>query len=386
MKRPEMGVHGEEVVTAVKRMVEAWRTGYASTHETEKTRIEQRLEALQREMLASMERLVVLLRTQSSERSVLRVLDGQRYRDEATAELVPGVRARFRLTDDDPEQPRRVRTLIGKGHRIQVGTRRSRLRRAEEPNFVPLDDLLALELAVTPERARLLLAKKTAGKDLLRLELSARGQGADGMAVRSGGTAVALPPADRQVLAALWRAVQQEAARVVAKPATLAGLLLDDVEVDDAATMLECLERFVRAYRPVVKRIAARSPNRDELAIKIERDGKREEAWIRRDELAQHYHAMPLEPRRRLTIPELDSGFEVSSAGVSASSFPAIARPDAGDRSARIDLGPAVEAGVPIEDLTEDISLHDILVEGEAGDEAEGCEVPPRVRSKTSSS
>ena len=105
-------------------------------------------------MLSAMERFVVLLSRDASERKLERVFEGSRYRDEVTAELVPGVLVRLQLSDDDREQPRRIRTLIGKGHRIQVGTRRSRLRRAEEPNFVSLDDLLALELAVTPERAR----------------------------------------------------------------------------------------------------------------------------------------------------------------------------------------------------------------------------------------
>ncbi len=365
MKRPEMTVHGEEVVHAVEKMVEEWRAGYASMHGAEKARIEQRLATLREQMHASIERFVILLRTQASERSLHRVLDGVRYRDEAVAEIVPGVRVRLRLEDDDPEQPRRVRTLVGKGHRIQVGTRRSRLRRAEEPNFVGLDDLVAIELAVTPDHAQLVLAKKAGSKDVLRLELSARGDGADGVAVRSGGTAVALPPSDRPVLAVLWRALQAEAERVVAKPAKLEGLLLDEVEVEDAASMLECLERFVQVYRPVVQRVAARSPNGDELTIKIERDGKREEAWIRRDELAQHYHAMPHEQRRRLTIPELDPGLEVSQADVNTASFPAVER-------LRTDAGgiDADAAAAPAEDVVEDVSLQDIVVvdEGPAED------------------
>ena len=380
MKRPEMTVHGEEVVNAVERMVEEWRANYVAMHEAEKARIDRRLAKLHEEMLAAMERFVVLLRAQASERSLHRVLDGVRYRDDAIAEVVPGVRVRLRLTDDDLEQPRRVRTLVGKGHRLQVGTRRSRLRRAEEPNFVALDDLLALDVAITPDQAKLLLAKKPGSKDVLRIELSARGDGADGVAVRSGGTAVALPPADRPVLAALWRALQAEAERVVGKPATLAGLLLDDVEVEDAAAMLECLERFVEVYRPVVKKIAARSPNRDELTIKIERDGKREEAWIRRDELAQHYHAMPHEQRRRLTIAELDPGLEVSQAEMNTASFPAIARPHDGEHSARIRLD-VDEQGAPIEDLTEDVSMQDIVVVDDAP-EGDGCEDPARVRSR----
>jgi hypothetical protein len=343
MKRAEMAGHGEEVVSAVKRMVAEWRTHYVSMHEAEKSRIEQRLEQLQRDMIGAMERFVVLLRAQASERLVERIFEGTRYRDEVRAELVPGVRVRLQLTDDELEQPRRLRTLIGKGHRIQVGTRRSRLRRAEEPNIVSLDDMLALEIVVTPDRARIVLSKKTKGEDRLRIELAARGNGADGVAVRSGGTAVALPPADRPAIDALWHALQAEAVRVVTKPATLAGLLLDDVEVEDAPTMLECLERFVEVYRPVVERIATRSPNRDELTIKIERDGKREEAWIRRDELAQHYHAMPHEQRRRLTIPELDPGLEVSMPVVNTGAFPSV--------------------GAPADDVVEDLSVQDIVVD-----------------------
>jgi hypothetical protein len=270
---------------------------------------------------------------------------------------------------------------VGKGARIEVGTKKSMLRRTEEPNIIPIDDLVILEAQVTQEHARLVLAKKPAARERIVLELSAVGDGADGVAAVSGGERAVLPASDRPLTNLLWRAIQAEAYRVIACPATLQGLRLDDTPVDDAPGMLECVARLVQYYRPIVRKIAERSPNPDELAIKIERDGKREEAWIRRDELAQHYLAMPRAQRRRLTIPELDPG-PVRRQRSRPAGAPAASQPDGGAQSQRIEIEPE-EDGVPILDLTEDISLRDIVIDGGDADE-DGCVSPTRVRSRPS--
>jgi hypothetical protein len=381
--RPELRAHAEEVIAAVGRMVQGWQQQYERTRDATHAQIVGRTNALRRSMHDAIERFLVPRRGDSPLQRFHRFFDGQRYVDTATVEPLPGVRMTLSLADTEPEVPRKLRSLLGKGQRIQVGTRRSRLRRSEEPMHLSLDDQLLLDAERGPGRMRVLLAKKPGTTEVVRVEIRRGDAGLAGTVVRGEGEAFASPIDDRPVLEALWRALDEERGRVIGCPATLVEVTLDGRRVEDASAMLSVVERLVDCHRPTVTVLARHSPNPAELTIKVVKpDGKREEAWVRREDLAQHLWSLPPSLRSRLSIAELSVDDE-HLAEAKTGAYVAVGVME-DDESVPIDVeviapGPP---GSPLVDLTEDISLVDVVVEGSGSAEASGCIDVARVRSR----
>lgn len=383
--RPEIRTHGEEVIGAVGRMIQGWQQQYERTREATHAQIASRIAVLRRTMHEALERFMVPRRSEAPLQRFHRFFDGQRYVDTATVEPIAGVRVTISLADAEPEVPRRLRSLLGKGVRIQAGTRRSRLRRAEEPVYVPLDDLLLLDAERGPGRMRLLLSKKPGAAELVRVEIKRGDAGLGGEVVRGEGEAFVSPLDDRPVLEAIWRAIDDERGRVLACPATLLELALDGRRVEDAAAMLAVVERLVDCHRPTVTVLARHSANPSELTLKVVKaDGKREEAWVRRDELAQHLVSLPSPLRARLSIAELCVDDE-HLAEAKTGAYVAVGVVE-DDDSVPIDvelLGAHGGApGAPLADLTQDISLGDVVMEVSGTADDSGCIDVARVRSR----
>lgn len=381
--RPEVRVHGEEVVGALTRMIHGWQQQYERTREATHAQIGARTKALHEAMHAALARFLVPRRVDAPLQRFHRFFDGQRYVDTASIEPLAGVRTTVSLCDAEPEVPRRIRSLLGRGHRMQVGTRRSRLRRAEEPVHLGLEDLLLLDVERGPGRMRLLLAKKAGTQEHLRVEIKRGDAGLGGVVTRSDAEPFVSPVEDMPVLEALWKAMDGERDRVLGCPAALVEVTLDGRRVEDAAAMLTVVERLVDCHRPIVTVLARHSPNAAELTIKVVRpDGKREEAWVRRDELAQHLNGLPSPVRARLAIAELCADDEQLAEAKTGAYVAVGVMGD--DESVPIDIevvGSGVP-GAPLADLTQDISLLDVVVDAGGSADDDGCLEVVRVRSR----
>jgi hypothetical protein len=382
--RPELRGHGEEVVAAVTRMIQGWQQQYERTRDNAHAQLGARITGLRRAMHEALERFLVPRRVDAPLQRFHRFHDGQRYLDTATVEPLPGVRVTLSLADDEPEVPRRIRSLLGKGHKLQVGMRRGLLRRAEEPVVLGLDDQLLLDVERGPGRLRLLLAKKPGTSEVVRVEIK-RGDGGLGAEVTRGeGDTFVSPIDDRPVLEALWKALDEERDRVLACPAQLVEISLDGRRVEDATAVLTVAERLVDCHRATVGVLARHSPNPTELSIKIVTgDGKREEAWVRRDELAQHLLGLPGELRARFGIAELYAGHDEHLAEAKTAAYSVVGQlGEIGeDDSLPIDIDSvgAGAPGAPIADLTHDISLVDVLVDDLSAEDS-GCVGATKVR------
>lgn len=306
-KRVEVQQHGEEVAVTVTKMVDGWKTRYTSKLSSEQRAGEGERVRLLQVMLSAVETFLVPMRADAQQWWQRRVLNGDSYDDTIIVEPIPGLRITMTAQDTEPEVPRRLRTLLGKGNKVQIGFKKKTLiRRSEEPAWLSLDDLVLVESETSPTRVRLVLTKKLGGKEApVQLEIVMTDGGPSGSAILADGTAASLPASDRPTMNAVFEAIMGENTRVFGAPARLVGASLDGDEIDDANGMLGVAERMVDTYRPIIAEIADHSPNVDELTIKIERDGKREEAWIRRDELAEHLASLPDVVYERLAIAEL---------------------------------------------------------------------------------
>lgn len=378
-KRPELQQHADQAAEAVAKMIDGWRRSYESNQAAEESRISNRMQDLESSMRDAVSEFLLPMRTKARERVLKRKFDGTRYRDAVLAEFVPGLQVALKLTDTEQEQPRRVRSLVGKGSKLQVGTKKALLRRTEEPAHVSLDDLVLLQARVNPESMALEFAKKPAGPVTLKLRLQAHGTGANGTGELADGTGNPLGKEDRPVVDALWKAIGREVERIVASPAKVGALVLDAIEANSPAALVDIVERIIEQYRPVVAKIAEHSSNPEELTLKVEIDGKREESWVRREDLSAHLIGLPRELAERVAVDELRVDAPASPAGLPE--LGAIAEPDAGFNSSRIELGltsGAVETEV---EMTEDISVGDILSEPLPDIAEESCVEPPKVQS-----
>ncbi len=393
--RGELRHHGAEVVSTVLGMVDGWRSRYLGNLEEARGLIAKRRAALLASMRQAIDTFALPLAQASTEAVINRAFDGTAYRDEMTCTVVPGVRVRLSLADTELEVPRRLRTLLGKGAKMEIGTKLSRIRKIEEPAVFALDDQVIVEAHIESHRAQVHVTKKPGTPGGIKLELAPVADGAAARGTRADGEQAVVPESDAPLVLSLWKALQAEGKRIAASPARVLSLTLDDEEVEGPAALLATVERLVGHYRPTIAAIADRSPNVEELAIKHETaDGKREEVWIKRAELGQRLATLPPEMLLRVGVPELHSGGKVVP---SASPVPSpITEADGGDHSERIDVRPpppppkppvGVGSGVPAKtDETEDISLLDldVLVE-EISNPAtveDGCVEPPRVRSR----
>lgn len=370
--RAEMKEHGREAADAVGRMIDRWLGQYQSARDTQVADFRRQIDALHEQMLGSLDRFALPLRAQASECSVQRALrDGGGYRDTATLQLLPGLRAQLELEDTETEQPRRLRTLLGKGSTLQVGTKKALLRRTEEPAHVSLDDLVVVAAQIGASSVRLELAKKPGGPVTLRVGLGLSGDEVVGRGELPDGGGNQLPESDREVMRRLWDAMQAEATRIVASPARSLEYTLRDEAVESPAGFVNVAEQIVKHYRPTIRTIMEHSPNPEELTVKVEFGERREEKWIRRETLAEHLQAVPAVFASRIAVPEVykPAAKALPKTGPKAGAKPPPPPP--------ADIDPVelkatrAYTAVPVQEMpredTQDISLTDLEVQGDGG-------------------
>ena len=383
--RAEMKEHGREAADALGGMVEGWLTQYKKARDAQVAEFRRSIDGLHQQMVASLDRFALPLRAQSAQRLVRRNLEGGKdggYLDTAKLELLPGLRGELQLEDTQSEQPRKLKSLLGKGSTLQVGTKKSLLRRTEEPAHVNLDDLVISVAQVSPDAMRLELAKKVAGPVTLRLGLGLKEGRVVGRGELGDGTGNQLPDGDQEVMQRLWDAMQAEVARVISSPARSLGYALRDEAVESPAGFVNVAERVLEHYRPLIRTIMEHSPNSEELTIKVEVGDRREEKWITRTALAEHLARVPETFATRLCVPEVFEPSEnvVARARLSQESpEKRLTPPELAASAGEIEVDPledkatraytAIPAELLVPDDTQDISLTDLEVAEETDEE-----------------
>lgn len=386
--RDEMKEHGQQAAEALGRQVEGWLGQYKAARDKQVGELRRKIEGLHQQMLASLDRFALPLRGQPVARLIRRKFDdgASAYHDTAVLDVLPGLRVELQLEDTETEQPRRLKSMLGKGQTLQVGMKKTLLRRTEEPAHVNLDDLVVLAAQVSPEAVRLELGRKAAGPITLRVGLGLSGETVVGRGELPDGTGNQLPPENRETVRKLWEVMQAEASRIIASPARSLSYTLRDEAVETPAGFVNVAERVLAEYRPTICQIMEHSPNNEELTIKVEVGDRREEKWIRRETLAEHLLRVPPKFAERISVPEVVDpklipvkaqpkptskpkapAKPAPEAEAKPASRPPVAEdPDLEDKATR------AYAAIPAELLpenTEDISLTDLEVSGEIIDE-----------------
>jgi hypothetical protein len=207
--------------------------------------------------------------------------------------------------------PRRVGDLV-QGMELLVGSEKSWLRGTVQPKQVSVDDWVLTQFDMTDDAIDLTLKKRLADKEALVFHVRRTEQGFVGR-VEHPGTAAAGGPAqiatpDLVQIERLWGAIRTGSRELSDKKDQLLGVLLDGQPVFEGGLVLAFVVRLVRMFAPTVREIAKRSPNEFELSLKMETDGgRREEIYLRKDELLKDLQPLPSGGREVFAPLGLDS-------------------------------------------------------------------------------
>jgi len=187
--------------------------------------------------------------------------------------------------------PRKVADIV-QGVDLLVGVDKSWLRGTVTPKQINVDEWLITHVDIAPDMFELHLRKKLVEKEELHFKLRRTEAGLVGKVEHPGHpNAEALPSAvgqsDLAMLERVWQALTVAMREVVEHKEQLLAVSLDGNNVFDGGLVVQFVVRLVAMFGPTVREIAKRSPNEFELTLKQETDGgRREELYLRRDQLA----------------------------------------------------------------------------------------------------
>ncbi len=194
--------------------------------------------------------------------------------------------------------PRKVGDFV-QNVEMQIGVKKAFFKGTVSPEAVKLDEWIISRFDAAPESFEVAVRRKLDQKDLFILKLTQTKNGLAGDVERledPNGKALpgALVAADVELLDKLWQAVRAECAGLMEHREKLTRLELDGKDVFGERLALELVRRLVATLAPTVREIAQRSPSEQELSLKKEtEDGRREEIYLRKEELLKKLQPLP---------------------------------------------------------------------------------------------
>ncbi len=120
--------------------------------------------------------------------------------------------------------------------------------------------------------------------------------------------AAALPTEDLDKLSTIWRSIRASFDELLPHKEAVTHLEMDGRDVFKERLSLALIQRFVTTFAPIVTEIAKKSPNGEELSLKIENDdGRREEIYLKKEVLTKSLEPLAASGRQVFAPLGLDS-------------------------------------------------------------------------------
>lgn len=208
----------------------------------------------------------------------------------------------------DPQwsRPRRLGDLLP-GMTMQVGFKKAFLRSSLHPDVVALDELTIAQLELGPDSLELHLRRRPdaprdafvltvdpdeAGKAVVKITRFDERSGASEAPFESSGD-------DAKRVLDLMVALRGECSGLLAHKKRLLGAQLDGHDVFERNLVPVLLQRIADRLAPTASEVSRHSPNREELSLKIEREGgRREEVYLKKAELVALVSPLPPEAQQ----------------------------------------------------------------------------------------
>lgn len=248
--------------------------------------------------------------------SVNMVLHGKEARHEVSAQFdhPDGIYSAFSLVASNLaawNQPRYVRDFCD-DIELMVGVDKSWLRGTVTPKQVVVDDWTVTEYAFSDDVFEVTLRKRMSDPESLSLRVERADTGLVGHVTAHGEAASALDGSltahDLAALERLWSGVTAASQELAEHKGDLLEVSLDGQRVFEHALILPFIARLITMFAPTVHEIALRSPSALELSLKRETEaGRREEIYLRKDDLLGKLQPLTAEGRRIFAPLGLDS-------------------------------------------------------------------------------
>jgi hypothetical protein len=198
--------------------------------------------------------------------------------------------------------PRKVGEFAS-GLDLMVGRKKSIFKRTTQPEAVRLDDHIISGFDLSDDTAEIRIRRKlTDPQDSYVFQLQRTDEEllavVDHPAEPEGEAPGVLDPADRAHLERLWQLLRAGVADALSHKERLISAEIDGKDLFDQAGPVPLIERVVKMIAPTVIEVSKRSPNPQELSLKVENDGgRREEIYLKKEELLSKLE--PLAERER---------------------------------------------------------------------------------------
>ncbi len=230
---------------------------------------------------------------------------------------------------------RRVGDLVS-GLALQVGFKKAFLRSSLHPDVAALDELVIAGLELGPDSAEIRLRRKLdAPRDAFVITLDPDGaEDEGGLSARitrfENGTGASTPFAsqgeDLGRILELVGALRREGNSLIAHKKRLLYVQLDGHDVLERQLVPALFARIAERMAPIAHEVARRSPSRQELSLKFQRDdGRREELYLEKSVLEQMVAPLPADLQGMYH----HLGFLPEPVPLTTASAPAPARPSA---------------------------------------------------------
>ena len=186
---------------------------------------------------------------------------------------------------------------------LMVGVKKSFFKGVVTPEAMHLDDFIISRADLNAEVLLLSLRKKITDKDSCVFKVRRTERGLAGEFERPDEpNAKSIPsglgPEDLDKLDKLWRAIRASFDELFPHKEAVTHLELDGRDVLKERLGLALINRFVATFAPLVNEIAMKSPNREELSLKIETaDGRRQEIYLKKDSLTKNLEPLAAKDR-----------------------------------------------------------------------------------------
>jgi hypothetical protein len=301
--KPHTADYARQIHDHAARIIEEAKRSHADLSERERAHAQNEVERRRGDTRAALETFLTVGRLPSNEARISMRLDGGHNEMSAVFVNPLGIVTSFRLgTASGWQVPRKV-SDFAQGVDLQVGVKKSWIKRTVQPEMVHVDDFYLGGFEISEDAAELRLRKKPDMRDVLvfklrRLdtELLAEVLRPEEEAIE--GLSSSLDAPDRAQVERLWQLIRAACSEALNRKERLLAVSLDGVDVLEHHRVKEFIERVVQMMAPIVAEIARRSPSTGELSLKHEDDaGRREELYLRKADLLQKLEPLSAEAR-----------------------------------------------------------------------------------------
>lgn len=300
--------YARQVAELAARIVEDHKRGAQAENDREAMNIRGEVERRRGEIRGALEGFLKVARFPVLASKVSLRWDGTKNDMSAMYTHPDGLLTSFSLAPTkDWQVPRKVGEFV-KGLDMMVGVKKSFFKGTVSPEMVHIDDQIVSYFDVSEDYCEVRLRKKVAEKDSLVFKVR-RFENENVAEVGHPGdpNAGSLPPtmeaSDKQRVEQLWGAIHQSVVEVQNHRDRLLRVTLDGEDIFEGDRVMAFVQRIVGMFAPTVAEIAKRSPNKQELSLKLEGDGgRREELYVRKEELLAKVEPLA-EAERRVFAP-----------------------------------------------------------------------------------